>query len=249
MNLKPKPFLILLLPIFFVLPAAKAAECKHRIIFLPQMHNIKELPGSQTSEAKNDKIAESQLKIANYFEHLSNVPVFSEQVGEDFTLDAVPKDEIPSLKKHFDQIFPDGLPEDPKALTDAQKEKLINHGGEFVQLVRGKIKKIHGVVKDPTSMKKIFESINRWYETQPSLDVPYPPEIGALVYGARERAALLKIQSYFSQNKGQRDVILIYGASHSFIFYPELFPSQCVFIPKEFQFDWKGRHRSGPEGF
>ena len=116
-------------------------------------------------------------------------------------------------------------------------------------MIRGRTRVLHRVVEDEKSLNEIFDPIKRWFNTKPPPSVAYPPEIGRLVYGARERAALSQVQKYFAANNSQRDVILIYGSNHSFNFYPEEFPPECVIIPTEFRTDWGGRFRSGPEGF
>lgn len=229
---------------------ANAEDCKHRIVFLPQTHAADELTGAQTSEEQNNRVAASQLKVASYIERFPQLPVFSEQAAaQDFSWEMVPQDKRTALRSMFNQIFPQGLPDSPYKLTEIQKQKLINNGGDFVQLIRGRTRVLHRVVENQQELDRIFDPIKAWFKTHPSRDVSYPPEIGSLVYGAREKAALSQVQKYFSQNPNQRDVILIYGSNHSFRFYPEDFPPQCIVIPPEFQSDWNGRLRSGPEGF
>ncbi|MBK7844604.1 MAG: hypothetical protein IPJ71_13090 [Bdellovibrionales bacterium] len=234
----------------FALTAANADECKHRIIFLPQSHPPPEFAGVKMSDSQKNKIVESQLKVASYIGRFPQVPVFSEQVKDkDVSLDMLPADVRAGLKSYYNRIFPRGLPESPDALTDIQKQKLVDNGGEFVQLIRGRASVLHRVYENREASDEINDPIKRWLRTHDSSTDSYPPKIGSLVYGAREKAALTQVQNYFSQNAAQRDVILIYGSNHSFRFYPEQFPSECVIIPSEFQQDWAGRFRSGPEGF
>jgi hypothetical protein len=246
---------IKIVSVFYVLTSfafaeAQANECKHRIIFLPQSHAADELTGAQTSEVQNNEVAASQLKVASYIERFPQVPVFSEQAADqDYSWDMVPADKRAALRSTFNQIFPRGLPESPYNLTDVQKQKLVDNGGDFVQLIRGRVSVLHRVVENREDLDAIFNPIKRWFSTHPSQVVSYPPEIGSLVYGAREKAALAQIQNYFSKNTTQRDAILIYGSNHSFKFYPDQFPPECIVIPPEFQNDWNGRFRAGPEGF
>ncbi len=248
-------FKMSLIPFFFSIVSwfaftAQADECKHRIVFLPQSHAADKLTGAQTSEDQNTQVAESQLKIANYIERFPNVPVFSEQTAaQNYSLDMIPQDKRLGLQNHFNKIFPQGLPENPNVMTNAQKRKLIDNGGDFVQLIRGRVNLLRKVVEDQNALDKIFDPIKIWLNKNPSRGVAYPPEIGTLVYGERERAALMQVQKYFSLNPKQKDIILIYGSNHSFKFYPDEFPPACVLIPTEFQSDWNGRFRSGPEGF
>lgn len=239
-----------LIGVFQFISVARADECRHRIIFYPQTHATDKLHGAQRSESQQQKIAASQLKVANFIEGLPDVPVFTEQAGhQDFSLDTLSKDKVIALKQFFDQVFPNGLPNDSSMLSDIQRQKLVNNGGDFVQLIRGRTKILHRVAENKESIDEIFVPIKRWFETHPSRDASYPPEIGALVYGAREKAALLQIQNYFSKNPRQKDVILIYGSNHNFNFYPDQFPPQCITIPSDFQPDWGGQFRSGPQGF
>lgn len=234
----------------FAFANAQANECKRRIIFLPQSHAADELTGAQTSEVKNSEVAASQLKVASYIERFPQIPVFSEQAADkDYSWDMVPADKRAELRSTFNQVFPAGLPGSPHALTDSQKQKLVNNGGDFVQLIRGRVSVLHRVVENRADLDAIFNPIKSWFSTHSSHSVSYPPEIGSLVYGAREKAALTQIQNYFSKNTSQRDAILIYGSNHSFRFYPDQFPPECIVIPPEFQNDWKGRFRAGPEGF
>ena len=233
-----------------IAPSVHAGECKHRIVFLPQTHAADKLTGAQTSEDQNNQVAASQLKIANYIERFPQVPVFSEQAeSRDFSWEMLPQDKRAALRSYFNQIFPQGLPENPYRLTDIQKQKLINNGGDFVQLIRGRVSFLHRVVENEEALNKIFDPIKSWFNTHPARYVAYPPEIASLVYGARERAALSQVRNYFSQNPTQKDVVLIYGSNHNFTFYSEDFHSECIVIPPEFQSDWNGRFRSGPEGF
>lgn len=229
--------------------AAGAQECDHRVIFLPQTHPADEMTGVEMSESQNNLVAASQLKIARYIEQSPGIAVFSEQMSaKDLSLDLVPPDRAAALRALFDEIFPDGLPDNPYLLSDAQRKKLIDNGGDSVQLIRGKVDVLHRVVENKDDLDAIFNPIKNWFAANPGSG-NYPAEIGSLVYGARERAALGQIQSYFSQNPDEQDAILIFGANHSFTFYPEQFPPECVVVPAEFQADWLGRRRSGPEGF
>lgn len=228
-----------------------AKECQHRVIFLPQVHTADELTGARIAEEQSNQVAASQLKIANYIERFPNVPIFSEQAAaRDFSIGTVPQVQRAALRQMYDrQIFPRGLPENPDSLNVVQRQKLIDNGGDFVQVILGRTQILHRVVEDEKALNDIFDPIRRWHRSKPSVNASYPPEIGRLVYGARERAALSQIQKYFTANSSQRDVILIYGRNHNFSFYPEDFSPECIIIPPEFRADWNGQFRSGPEGF
>ena len=231
--------------------AVDAKECGQRAIFLPQTHAADELTGAQTTTEKNNQVAASQLKIANYIERFPNVPVFSEQAAaKDFSITTIPQDKRVALRQMYDQqIFPRGLPEKVESLNAVQKQKLIDNGGEFIQVIRGRTQTLHRVVEDEKALNDIFDPIKRWFDNKPPTNLPYPPEIGRLVYGARERGALSQLKKYFAANSSQKDFIIILGSNHNFSFYGDEFPPECVIIPEEFRSDWGGRLRSGPEGF
>ena len=116
-------------------------------------------------------------------------------------------------------------------------------------MTRGKLTMIHRVLENEVVSNQIFAPIEEWFKTNPPTNVEYPPEVGQFVYGEREKQALLQINKYFLENPNQRNVILIYGSKHNFNFYPEIFKPSCILIPPEFQQDWRGRFREGPNGF
>ncbi len=232
-------------------PGVKATgTCPHRIVFLPQSHAPDEdYYASRSNDEMNEQVAISQLKVADYIERFPGVPVFSEQAGdEDFSLNKIPREKSIALRSYYSSIFPRGLPSS-STMTDQQKQKLIDYGGDFVQVIRGKLPLIHKVVEDEETSNRLFAPIKEWFATRPPTNVPYPPEIGRLVYGEREKQALIQITKYFQNNGRQRDAILVYGANHNFGFYSEIFNPECIIVPPEFRLDWGGRFRAGPGGF
>lgn len=237
--------------ICFYLPGAGAtATCPHRVVFLPQSHAPDEdYYTSDRNVEMDEQVANSQLRIADYIERFPGVPVFSEQAGyRDFSLSTIPREKTAALRSYFSSIFPRGLPTS-SMMTAQQRQKLIDNGGDFVQLIRGKLSIIHKVVEDEETSNRLFAPINKWFASRPPANVPYPPEIGRLVYGEREKQALIQINKYFQNNPGQRDAILVYGANHNFGFYPEIFNPECVIVPPEFRSAWTGWFREGPGGF
>jgi len=70
-----------------------------------------------------------------------------------------------------------------------------------------------------------------------------------LVYKEREVEALRSVNEYFEANPNKFQAIILYGTNHSFDFYSDIFPKECISVPTEFQDVWKGRMRDGPHGF
>ncbi|HRO66949.1 MAG TPA: hypothetical protein PL182_05245 [Pseudobdellovibrionaceae bacterium] len=242
--------IVLTLVLLFSSAWSEAQNCERKIIFLPQTHAPDEMASPAPDPDLDLEIASSQLKVAQYLEKFPKTPVFSEQAaGNDFSMKLVPKETVKALRQLFaEQIFPHGLPGSPSRMTKIQRQKLIDNGGDFVQLIRGRADIIHKVVGNQDELNEIFDPIQKWFK-QNRPGTPYPPKIGALVYGARERAALVQINEHFALNPESKKVILIYGQNHSFKFYEDLFPSECIHIPPDFQADLRGRFRTGPEGF
>lgn len=230
--------------------AERSSTCRHRIFFLPQSHAADALTGAQLTQSELDLVAASQLRVAQFLERFPDLPVFTEQAAaQNFSWNMVSADQRSRIKNMYDRLFPRGLPSSPYELSEMQRKKLIDNGGDFVQLIRGKTSILRKVVENEEELNRIFNPIKQWFSTNPPRDIAYPPEIGRLVYGARERAALSQINNYFVQNPQQKHVILIYGANHNFQFYSDLFPPHCIHVPSEFLPHWDGRYRAGAEGF
>ena len=232
------------------LSSSLAETCKHRIYFLPQTHASEYADPDRMDQQQMDKIVSSQLKIANFIDRFPGIPVFTEQAAEqDYTVSSFSAEQIGKIQKYMKSIFRGPLPETITALNPVQKQKLYDNGGEFIQFMLGRLDTLHRVVRDKQKLDEIFNPINDWVATKPPRDIPYPSHIGGLVYGEREKEALIQVNKYLEENPRQKDVILIFGSNHSFQFYPKQFPPQCVYIPPEFRADWGGRFREGPNGF
>lgn len=232
---------------------AYAQQCTHRIFFLPQTHDADPMTGIPANSEERNAAAYSQWKIADFIERFPGLPVFSENAGaKDHNWEVFPADQREQTKANLKQLineeFPKGIPSRPEYLTPTQKERFIVDDADSVQMIRGRISEIKRVVEDSETMRQILEPIKEWYKAHPG-DNRYSPQVGVIVYGARERQALIQVNKFLATNPNQKDVILIYGSNHSFYFYPDLFPPQCVIVPDEFQSEWTGRFRSGPEGF
>lgn len=145
-------------------------------------------------------------------------------------------------------VFPRGYDIDLQTLNEAQVKKLVDNGGEFIQMMRGHLSTIHRVLQDKQTADRIFSPINQWFSSHPSRS-PYPPEIARLIYGAREEEALKQVVKYFASNPQERDAVLIFGSNHNFTFYTEIFPPKCIVVPPEFRNARGGQFRVGPEGF
>lgn len=71
---------ILILMGFFTCTALNAEEdCKHKIFFLPQSHDVQNIPNAGLANSARQEVAASQLKIVNYLDRFPQRPVFSEQ--------------------------------------------------------------------------------------------------------------------------------------------------------------------------
>lgn len=242
--------LFFFLAISLSISAVIAKECRHRIIFLPQFHSSDYEKKKLLTNEQKRLILDSQFRIAKYIEKHPNIPIFSEQTANnDFSLNRLAVADQNLLKKYYHQIFPNGLPQNFGFLNDLQKQKLFNYGGDFVQVILGHVQILHKVIDNEKEKNEIYGPIQKWLDSSHSSTDSYPPEIGRLAYGARERAALLQAKKYFSANQNQKNAIMIFGLNHNFGFYQDIFPPECVIIPNEFKDDWYGRMRSGPEGF
>jgi hypothetical protein len=231
------------------LSSAHAEVCKQRIFFLPQSHDVQNIPNAALAESDRREVAESQLKIVNYLERFPQRAVFSEQATtDDLDVSQFEPEMLAQLKSMISNVFPRGYNLDPKSLNEVQIKKLVDNGGEVIQMLRGRLSKIHRVLEDKETDDRIFEPILQWYSSHPK-GSPYPPEIARLIYGAREEEALRQIVKHFAANPHEREAVIIFGTNHSFSFYPDIFPPQCIEVPQEFRPEWTGRFRVGPEGF
>lgn len=235
---------------FWPMAQASAAQCKQRITFLPQTHAVDAMTGITDGNLRLDDVAGSQLKIAQYLERFPRRPVFTEQLTEfDVNFSEAPSEERARLRDLMNTIFPYGLPQSAALLNQKQKEKLRDNGGEFIQMMRGQLQVLHKVVANKVELERLMSPIRDWFKTSPDLTREYPLKIRKLMWEAREKAALVEIKRYFERNPSDRDVILIYGANHSFDFYADVFPPECIRVPSEFQGDWNGRFRTSPTSF
>jgi len=241
----------LMVLLFIVTTAtAQANECKHRLIFIPQTHKLDSMVNATLDESSKRRVAESQLRIANFIDEYPDIPVFSEQVStEDFILSSLD----PAMRAQGEQmvqaLFPAPLITDPAQLTSAQVDLLYKRGAGFIQMFRGKTQHIHRVFENQAENDLIVNQLKAWFATNPDLEKGYPPEIAKLTYEDRERALLRQVNKFFAANPQERDVLVIFGANHSFMFYDDLFPSDCLLIPKVFTSFWTGAHRKNSLGF
>ncbi len=239
---------------FFGLSAANAqsvAGCEHQLIFLPQMHKIDEMTGLKLNENDVLKVAESQLRVAKYLETLTtSTIVFSEQVStEDFIWSDIEENQKKEIENLAHAVFPNGLPADITSASSQQIKILYKRGAAFVQMIRGRLGRIHRVFEDQKQADSVVTPLKTWFATNPDLTKGYPPEIAELIYSKREEFALEQVNKKFLDNPDIKSAVLIYGGNHNFNFYPDLFPTSCISVPEEFQNFWPGSFRKGPHGF
>jgi hypothetical protein len=226
-----------------------ASDCKHRILLLPQTHPTV-LSGSLRVEPENFvKTALSQFLIAKYLEQHKDLPVFSEQVSSDKTLQNV----SPNFRKVAVQIksmFPNGLPANFEGLTDDQKNVISRAGGDAISFILRNTDMLHRVVENDQIEDQLIGKVSDWAQKNPYATTP-PPEIVNTIFNVRENMALDQINNYFKSNSKQRDVVLIYGSDHyySFLSHPDKFSAQCILVPFEFQPAITSPYGSGQGGY
>lgn len=215
-------------------------QCNQKILFLPQAHNTKYALIKSLDDT--NEIASSQLQIARFLQDYNDPNIFTEQLTtfdvrkSDFT-----SEELKELKNMMSNVFPEGLPESVDLLTSIQKEKLINNGGEFINFFLENTTQLRRVVKDKKSFHMLFDPINEWYNSSPQKT--YPKYLAKIIYDEREKHALNLIANFFNENKEEELAILIFGANHNFSRFPNIFPTQCIFVPKQFQERWSGKDK------
>lgn len=222
---------------------AHAAECSHRIIFLPQSHPTRSDDlRHYTSDV--DEVARSQFSVAKYIEQHRNVPVFAEQaIARDYTWSDVDLKQLPSLNK----MFPHGLPEKFENLSIKQKTALVGYEAVFFELELGNMPIIHKVLENEEVRSQIYFPIQKWEDEHQRSKELRPSEIVNLIFEKRERLALEQIFDYWKANPGQKDALLIFGSAHRFDIYPDLISPNCIVIPSQFQKSWRpDEHPVGP---
>lgn len=211
------------------------SDCKHRILLLPQTHATG-LGGSQATLKNADKTARSQFAIAKYLEKNKDIPVFSEQISTDLTVQTV----SPDFKKAAAQtksMFPNGLPSNFDGLTAEQKDIIARTGGDAISFILRNTDKLHRVVENDQIQDQLIGKILALAQQKNPYATTPPPELVDTIFNVRENMALDQINNYIKSNRQQRDVILIYGSDHSygFLSHSDKFPAQCILIPYEFQ--------------
>lgn len=223
-----------------------AAEpaCAHRIIFLPQYHDLDvNLARAQTSIAERDRAIASQLKIANYLAEHADVPVFSEQLARDYVWAELPAGDRANITRYMTSIIPAGLPQEASKLSELQRKELLFSGGELVQFMRQVIPAVHRVVPNQQVLDEVMTPIQAWFKAHPGTMQSYSPRISRVIFDEREKLALEQVNLYFAKNSKETQAILIYGANHSFSVHPESFAPECITVPESFKQDWLGKTR------
>lgn len=226
-------------------------SCEHEIVFLPQSHAIdQEFFDFDVSYTEIDSVVASQLRTGHYIEDNKGVAVFSEQVvANDLDIAYLNFEDLNELKQKYTKLFPTGLPQDISELSDLQKREIHDNGAEFMEMIFGNLDKIYRVTPDQKTLDDLMKPIIAWYKGGLLEGKETPLAIEFLKYGKRERLALEQVNKYFANYPEKRRVILMFGAKHSFSFYPDLFPPECVYVPQSFMPYWSGKNRVGPYGF
>ncbi len=215
---------------------ASADECKHRILFVPQTH-ASVLGGSlQVTPEWFEQTAKSQFTIAQYLAKHKDLPVFSEQISSDKSMVTVSDEFKKIIPPTVKNLFPNGLPANYSDLSIDQKTFLAKAGGDLLSLVQGQTPMLRRVVENDQIEDDLIGRVSTWVQQHPNA-TEYPPEISDLIFNARENLALDQVNTYFSSNPSQRDIVLIFGSDHgvSFHAHADKFPPQCILTPFEFQ--------------
>jgi hypothetical protein len=232
--------------------AQSVSDCKHRILLLPQTHPTI-LGGSRQVLPENfDQTVRSQFSIAKYLEHHKNLPVFSEQVSRDQTVQTVSPD-FRQFAAQTKSMFPSGLPQDFNDLTDEQKNVIAQSGGDAISFILRNTDMLHRVVENDQVQNQLIDKVSDWAQKNPYATIA-PPEIVNIIFNVRENLALDQINNYIKANPSQQDIVLIYGSDHYYSFrtHSDKFPAQCILVPYEFQsaitspYD---QNRPGPNGY
>jgi hypothetical protein len=226
-----------------------ASDCKHRILLLPQTHPTV-LSGSLKIAPENfDETARSQFSIAKYLEQHKDLPVFSEQVSSDKTLQTVSPD-FRKVAAQIKSMFPNGLPSNFDELTDDQKNVISRAGGDAISFILRNTDMLHRVVENDQIEYQLIGKVSGWAQKNPEATTA-PPEIVNIIFNVRENMALDQINNYIKSHPNQRDVVLIYGSDHyySFLSHPDKFAAQCVLVPFEFQSEIASPYGSGQGGY
>ncbi|MFN8944309.1 MAG: hypothetical protein ACK5WZ_06765 [Pseudobdellovibrionaceae bacterium] len=214
--------------------AQSVSDCKHKIHFLPQTHPTVLGRSLQMFPENADKTARSQFAIAKYLERHKDMPVFSEQISTDQTVQTV----SPEFKKVAAQIksmFPNGLPQNFDNLAEDQKNIIALAGGDAISFILRNTNMLHRVVENDQIQDQLIGKVSSWTQANPNARTP-PPDIVNTIFNVREKLALDQINNYIKAYPSKTDIILIYGSDHSYSFktHPDKFPPQCILIPNEF---------------
>lgn len=217
------------------LNADYSSDCAHRILLIPQTHATVLSGSLQVIPENANKTIRSQFAIAKYLEKNKNLPVFSEQVSTDATVQTVSV-EFRRLANQIRALFPSGLPIQFDQLTDTQKDVLAKAGGDAISFILHNTERLHRVVENDQIENEIIGKVSNWARNNPYATTE-PPEIKNLIFDVREQLALEQINNFFHSNPGLKDAVLIFGSDHSQSFKTHVnkFAPRCIFIPAEFQ--------------
>ncbi len=212
-----------------------SAGCAHRILLIPQTHATVLTGSLQVLPQNESKTVFSQFAIAKYLEKNKSLPVFSEQVSTDVTVQTVSV-EFRRVAKKIRTLFSKGLPNRVDQLDSAQKEVLAKAGGDAVSFILGITERLHRVVENDQIENAIIDKVSIWAQNNPSATTE-PPEIKNLIFEVREKLALEQINNFFNFHPDLRDAVLIFGSDHSQSFktHAAEFAPRCIVIPEEFQ--------------
>ena len=213
--------------------AAKADTCKHRIIFLPNIHSSV-LDGGNKAVVQSDLLevtAFSTYRVVNYLKDHRDLPLFSEQVSKDLTMKTATPQFLAMAQRVRTQFTGGGT---FWSLSPEQKQTMALAGGDVFSLIFGITPELHRVVENDKVENSIIDKIVKWHKANASV-TEYPPEISKLIFDMRENLALDQISAFFKNNPNQHDVALLFGQDHNFARHPDKFPPQCIATPPEFQ--------------
>jgi len=150
-------------------------------------------------------VALSQFMISHHLDKLSDLPVFSDSIEQDLTLEDVGADSENDRVEKYIETFPNGVPELFGQLTVPQKEVLIEEGGAMIALLSGRLTTLYTAING-SEHEKAFD---------------------------HEREALNGINAYFTLYPEVKTVVLVLGARFDLTRHWDQFNPECIETPAE----------------
>ena len=191
----------------------KTANCE--VTHLGQLHAV---PGKAPDNFVSSVIS-SQTEIVRFLRSNKDSAVVLEGLTESLTpaLFLQLSKQEPSIVGAAKLIFPKGIPESAKELTELQREFLYESGAARTMWYLGELKQVHKAIT-PEASEKIDAQVKKLGEDKYgkawALAVEFDKELKALIFDKRETAAFAEVASL--RKDGAKAIILIFGQGHNF---------------------------------